>query len=45
MTDFKVGDEIKLKITKITLAKDGQIWVTVTHPNSPDHPTFRVNEI
>jgi hypothetical protein len=39
-----VGDKICLKVTKITLGKDGQTWITVSHPNSPDHPTFRLVE-
>lgn len=44
MDPLQVGDTIQLKVTKITLGKDGQVWVTVTHPDSPDHPTFRMVE-
>jgi hypothetical protein len=45
MDPLQVGDTIQLKVTKITLGKDGQVWVTVTHPDSPDHPTFRIVEV
>jgi hypothetical protein len=41
---LSVGDKISLMVTKITLGKDGQTWITVTHPKSPDHPTFRLVE-
>jgi hypothetical protein len=44
MSNLQVGDQIQLKVTKITLGKDGQVWVTVSHPKSPDHPTFRYIE-
>lgn len=44
MANLQVGDSIQLKVTKITLGKDGHVWVTVSHPNSPDHPTFRYIE-
>lgn len=42
MNNLQVGDKIELTITKITLGKDGHVWVTVKHPRSPDHPTFRL---
>jgi hypothetical protein len=44
MGNLKVGDMLPLRVTKITLGKDGHVWITVTHPNSPDHPTFRYEE-
>jgi hypothetical protein len=44
MSNLQVGDKIELTITKITLGKDGHVWVTVAHQNSPDHPTFRIVE-
>lgn len=31
---------IKIKVTKITLAKDGYIYVTVHHPSSKNYPSL-----
>lgn len=44
MKDIRVGDTVEVKISKITVGKDENVYVTVESPIFDNSPTFLVRK-